>query len=888
MKVYNNYIYKISLDSMRNQWVGGKPYIPDSVIERPEYSTNLLRELGCDVAYVVVDNVETMNPELIKSLMERGVNVAGKTMRLAFITQRKSVKAPLPIVDEDTAAWVETMFPRVIDVVRGGAMLTPMRGGVAVKVMAKVLLTTPDDPRFQLGDGQGIIAADWMPGHLTQRWKVQFRAVLHGVNNGYDMLGKGTLMVKNEAAMHGYDFVLTKNEVKGGDGSLPLGEHEIPVTLGVIHGPNDSLSGATTFGRQFMQHMDASFFEHPETVKHVKRVAKTLHKLVDNPVRLAKFLSIYDGNDSKVGVMRDMRSESGDVNRGALLGFAATLCDALGNNKLMHTELINQLLMEALAIKSRNLAVSGGMAARYYVLTADNTLPVGVIKINDQVLKNKHFNETEVVAGRNPHVEFKGTVAVTLVGDRNVHPDYAVAHELTMIDAAADVDGDQIIIGIGDAPQMKIWRDALLKVDRSNTSKVRRKGTPPATKHEMIAQVLNINIGYIERCLANFLAIEKMHGKKVSGYIGKVRTSLNVDDVKDVLAGELQKAVDGIKTGSMPNMKIVNDLMAFSSQLVSKRDVGYIPLDNGSLPIFRNAPRKLTRKMIDLGVDPEEYVIPENYVSDKTPLGKHMLKVSPMVPCVSYDVIPNAEFYGWLDLIPGDGAQEAVQSTRRLNAAIAKAHNLPEEEQEAAVSEAISAFRVEWREHYEAKKISDQQWLRSAASQFWTLWAASGNKGYALWHSIPEVWGTMLMDRKDEIKAVKSIKRGRIIGSDFATVMGDNVEAWFDVTVYKAGSKKRVKVRHNDGIADNLLDEHCNAEPGKYRALVRSEGKKSSFPALFHEAKYELPVVRKPDEEAVAKVVNAVMEEFFSAPVNELGAESYFDADEYDSSESFE
>jgi hypothetical protein len=338
----------------------------------------------------------------------------------------------------------------------------------------------------------------------------------------------------------------------------------------------------------------------------------------------------------------------------------------------------------------------------------------------------------------------------------------------------------------------------------------------------------------------------------------------------------------------MPNMKIVNDLMAFSSQLVSKRDVGYIPLDNGSLPIFRNAPRKLTRKMIDLGVDPEEYVIPENYVSDKTPLGKHMLKVSPMVPCVSYDVIPNAEFYGWLDLIPGDGAQEAVQSTRRLNAAIAKAHNLPEEEQEAAVSEAISAFRVEWREHYEAKKISDQQWLRSAASQFWTLWAASGNKGYALWHSIPEVWGTMLMDRKDEIKAVKSIKRGRIIGSDFATVMGDNVEAWFDVTVYKAGSKKRVKVRHNDGIADNLLDEHCNAEPGKYRALVRSEGKKSSFPALFHEAKYELPVVRKPDEEAVAKVVNAVMEEFFSAPVNELGAESYFDADEYDSSESFE
>lgn len=888
MKVYNNYIYTISLDSMRDQWIGGKPYVPDSVVERPEYSTNLLRELGCDVAYVVVDGIDAMSPEIIKTLMQRGVNIAGKTMRLAFITQRKSVKAPLPIVDEDTAAWVESMFPRVIDVVRGGAMLTPMRGGVAVKVMAKVLLTTPDDKRFQLGDGQGIIAADWMPGHLARRWKVQFRAVLHGVNAGLDMLGKGTLMVRNDAAMHGYDLVLTKNEVKGGDGSFPVGEHEIPVTLGVIHGPHDSLSGATTFGRQFMQHMDAAFFEHPDTVKHVKRVARTLHKLVDDPMRLAKFLSIYEGNGRDLGYVRDMRGENGDVNRGALLGFAAALCDALGNNKLMHTELINQLLMEALAIKSRNLAVSGGMAARYYVLTADNTLPVGVIKINDRVLATKHFGETEVVAGRNPHVEFKGTVAVTLIGDPDVHPDYAVANELTMIDAAADVDGDQIIIGIGDAPQMKLWRDALLKVDRSNTSKVRRKGTPPATKHEMIAQVLNINIGFIERCLANFLAIEKIHGKKVTGYIGKVRTPLNVDDVKDVLAGELQKAVDGIKTGSMPNMRLVNDLMAFSSQLVSRRDVGYIPLDNGALPIFRTAPKKLTPKMIDLDVDPEEYVIPENYVSGKTPLGRHMLKVSPMVPCVSYDVIPNAEFFGWLDLIPGDGAQEAAQSTRRLNAAIAQAHNLPEEEQEAAVSEAIAAFKVEWREHYEARKVSDQQWLRSAASQFWTLWAASGNKGYALWHSLPEVWGAMLLERKAEIARIKPLKRGRIIGSDFAAVMGDAAEAWFDATVYKAGSKKRVKVRHDGGIADNLLDEHCNAEPGKYRALVRSEGKKGSFPTLFHEAGYELPVVRKPGEEAAAEVVEAVMGEFFDASVDELGAEAYFGEDEYDTSESFE
>ena len=50
MKVYNNHIYTISLDSMRDQWIGGKPYVPDSVIERPEYSTNLLRELGCDSA----------------------------------------------------------------------------------------------------------------------------------------------------------------------------------------------------------------------------------------------------------------------------------------------------------------------------------------------------------------------------------------------------------------------------------------------------------------------------------------------------------------------------------------------------------------------------------------------------------------------------------------------------------------------------------------------------------------------------------------------------------------------------------------------------------------------------------------------------------------------
>lgn len=886
MKTHTTVIATIDIQSLRKQWNQTGPFIPDATMQRDEYATTVLRELGADVAHLVLTGFEEMSPVAIEGIMSRGVNVAGKTMHLAFITQRKGLNAPLPLVDEATAALTRQMFPRVIDVVRMGALLTPMRGGVAVRVPARVLLTTPDDARFQLGDGQGMVAADWMPGHLPKRFKHQFRAVLHGVNNGVDMLAKGTLLSGSEAAMHGYDIVLTKNEVKGGDGSLPLGEHVINVTLGCMHGPDERLSGKTTFGRQFMQHMPDEFFDHPDTDRYVRRVAKTLNKLVEDPVRLAKFCTRHENADKESYVsIASMRNDAGDVDRQRILGFAAAISEALGNNRLMYTGLVREMLADALADKSRNLAVSGGMAARYYMLTADNRLPVGTIQLNDHVLRNQHMNETQVVAGRNPHVEPKGAVAVTLVGSRNVDADYAVANELTMIDAAADNDGDAILVGVGTAPQMAFWHAAQLSMDRSNRTKVRRKGEPPATKHEMIAQVMNINIGAIERCLAKFVAIEKIHGFKVQAYLGNKLASADTREIKAYLCDELQKAVDGIKTGSMPNMKQVSALSGFADQLVDEQDYGYVPLDNGTLPVFRCAPDKLNARQKNMGVNPGEYIIPSNYVNDRTPLGRHMRKVEDLVPCVVFDTVPNAEFAGWIDFIPGEGAQTALASLTEMNNALGRAHALPADLVAEAVSEAIRAFREEWRVHYAEKTAAKNwQWLRSAASQFWTSWTATESRGYALWHSLPEVWATMLLERKAQIAAMPKLSKGALIGKDFREffvneeggVRIDQVHTakWFDVTVYLKANKKRIKVRGKNGFADNLLRENTSAAPGKYRALISATSKPGTFNVVFHEEGYVLPVVRKPEpvEAAEAEAVPGD---------DEIAAEAFFDPSAY-------
>ena len=312
LKVKDSLIVGLSRDDVSSQWEKTGPFAPSSLWRRSEYATTVLHEMGADVAYVTLIGYKEVKPSLIQAIMDRGVLVNGRKMNLRFITQRKGVSAPLPLVDDKTAQLAEAMFPRPIDAVRMGALLTPMRGGVAQKVKARVLLTTPDDPRYQLGDGQGCFRANWLPKHLAYRWKIQFRAVLHGLN-GVGMLAKGTLLRCNDEKMAGYDLVLTKNEVKGGD--LPLGVHEIEVTLGVMQGENEKMSGYTTFGRQFMQHMDDDFFENPETDRYVRRVAKQLNKLKDQPTRLARFLTL--------------RNDKDDVDRRQLLGFAAHLCEAL-------------------------------------------------------------------------------------------------------------------------------------------------------------------------------------------------------------------------------------------------------------------------------------------------------------------------------------------------------------------------------------------------------------------------------------------------------------------------------------------------------------------------------------------------------------------------------
>ncbi len=836
MKVRDSLIVGITQGDIASQWEEAGPFVPSSQWRRAEYATTVLHEMGAEVAYVVLSGYREIKAPLIQAIMDRGVLVNGKKMNLRFITQRKGTSAPLPLVDDETAKLTEAMFPRPIDVVRMGALLTPMRGGVARKVKAKVLLTTPDDPRFQLGDGQGCFRANWLPKHLAYRWKIQFRGVLHGLN-GAGMLAKGTLLRCSDEKMAGYDLVLTKNEVKGGD--LPLGEHEIEVTLGVMQGENEKMSGWTTFGRQFMQHMPEEFFENAETDRYVRRVAKQINKLKDQPTKLARFLTL--------------RSDDGDVDRRQLLGFAAHLCEALGNNMLMFSGMIRRLLSEALADRLRNLAVSGGMTARYYMLTCDNTLQDGQVVIGDRSFRRSHLGESQVVAGRNPHTESKGAVAVKLSGDRRVEEDYAVVNGKTMVDSAADFDGDTILVGVGLAPQMEIWRAMQAKVDRSNDQKVRQKGAAPATKAEMIAIALNANIGLIERCLANFVAIEHILGGKVKGYLGERAVSVDVQEVKDFLAVEMQKSVDGIKTGSVPNMKAVKQLLRLSNELISREDVGYIPLDNGDLPIFRCAPKdpkKITPAMTDLGVEPGEFIIPSNYVSDRTPLGRHMRKVENLVPWVELDTIQNASFFGWLDLIPGDGATVARKSIADFNDALRKAHALPKELEDEAVSEAIRAFREEWRAHFRSK---DGAWLRSAASMIWTSWSTgSSENGYVLWHSIPEVWATMLLERKADIGKRKPLRTGKIVGKDFGDVMGSEDEVWVDATVYMRGDKLRVRV----GRADNMLSEDTSAEPGRYTACVRRTPTAGRFAAVFHERGYELPVVQReanaPEEPADA------------------------------------
>lgn len=815
-------IVGLSRDDVAAQWEAEGPFKPSQQWLRAEYATTVLHETGAKVAFVKLMGFELIKPTMIQAIMDRGIEVQGKVMHLAFITQRKGMSALLPLVDAKTARLTKKMFPRVIDAVRMGALLTPMRGGVAKKVVAKVLIADPKDERFQLGDGQGVFAADWMPQHLLHRQKVQFRAMLHGIRDGVHALAKGTLLKVPDADMHGYDLVLTKNEVKGGTGALPLGEYEVPVTIGVMQGPLEKMSGSTTFGRQFMQHMTDEFFEHPDTAAYVTSETAKLRELADKPLALAKELTL--------------RNDEGDVDRQALLSWAITISEKIGNNTLLFSGLIRKLLSEALSDRCRNIAVSGGMEARYYMLTADNSLPVGTVALSGRSVR-AHLAQS--VAGRNPHTEAKGAVAVNIVKDVRVARDFAAVNELTMIDAAADFDGDTILIASGTAPQIALWHAMQAKIVRDNSTKVRQNGTPPASKAEMIAIALNSNVGLIERTQANWIAARHIHGDEVVGFLGFKRVTVNIPLFLELLAVEMQKAVDGIKTGAVPNMKTVMDMLALSKQFINNDDVGYIPLDNGTLPIFRRAPteNREIAKLAEFGVEPGEYVMPSNYVSDKTPLGRHIRKVEDMVPHVALSHLPNAVFDGWLPFIPGEGAQAAKESTQAFNAGMAMARTLPVDEQNEARADVLRAFRAEWREHFATK---DKQWLRSAASQFWSDWCASDSQGYTLWHGLPEVWGAMLVERKDLLAAKPSVKIGKIIGAKFGDALEGENSKWFSATVYARQGKMRIKAAGMDFVL-----EHANVTPGKYEVLVKRGPTAGRFPVTFHPEGYVLPEMRK-------------------------------------------
>lgn len=832
-------IVGLTRSDVAEQWKSEGAFKPSLRWLRPDYFSTVLHETGAKVAYVKLMGFDVIKATMIQAIMDRGVEVDGKVMHLAFITQRKGMSAPLPLVDLKTARRANKMFPRVVDTVRMGALLTPMRGGVAKQVMAKVLIADPKDPRFQLGDGQGVFAADWMPQHLLHRQKMQFRAILHGIRDGVDALAKGTLLKVADKNMHGYDLVLTKNEVKGGHSPLPLGEYEVPVTIGVMQGHRERMSGHTTFGRQFMQHMTDEFFKHPDTVAHVKSESARLHELARRPLELARDLA--------------MRNSDGDVNRQSLLSFAVKISEEIGNNTLLFSGLIRRLLSEALADRCRNLAVSGGMEARYYMLTADNNLPVGTIALSGRAVRN---HPAKSVAGRNPHTEAKGAVAVNVVKDVRVAGDFAAANELTMIDAAADVDGDAILIASGTAPQIALWHEMQARIARDNGTKVRQNGTPPQSKAEMVAIALNSNVGMIERTQANWIAARHIHGDEVSGYISRRRTPVHIPTLIELLSVEMQKAVDGVKTGAVPNMKMINELMLLSDQFINRSDIGYIPLDNGTLPMFRCAPvdpKKLSR-MASFDVGPGEYIIPENYVSDKTPLGRHMRKVQEMVPHVALDALPNAVFDGWLHLIPGEGAQAAKESNDAFNAAMAATRLLPEDEQDDARAEAIMAFREEWREHFTSK---DNAWLRSAASQFWCTWVAGNSDGYTLWHGLPEVWGAMLIERKDKLSAKKPVTTGKIIGSKFAGALDDQASAWLDVTVYERQGVLWLKTGNF-----NHKVEHANVKPGKYVAHIKRGATGGQFAATFHPEGYVLPeMVQKSPEPEFAPEADVEMVE---------------------------
>lgn len=828
--IRNTTIVGLTRADVAAQWESEGAFKPSQKWTRADYATTVLHETGAKVAFVKLLGFDVIKATMIQAIMDRGVEVDGKVMHLSFITQRKGTSAPLPLVDLKTARRANKMFPRVVDAVRMGALLTPMRGGVAKQVMAKILIADPKDPRFQLGDGQGVFAADWMPQHLLHRQKLQFRAILHGIRDGVDALAKGTLLKVADKDMHGYDLVLTKNEVKGGMGPLPLGEYEVPVTIGVMQGPRERMSGRTTFGRQFMQHMTDEFFEHPDTVAYVKNEADKLHELSRRPLELARDLVT--------------RNADGDVDRQSLLSFAIKISEEIGNNTLLFSGLIRRMLSEALADRCRNLAVSGGLEARYYMFTADNRLPVGTIALSGRAVRQ---HPAKSVAGRNPHTESKGAVAVDIVKNVRVAGDFAAANELTMIDSAADFDGDTILIASGTAPQIALWHAAQAKVLRDNGTKVRQNGTPPKSKAEMIAIALNTNVGLIERTQANWIAAQHIHGDEVSGFLNRKRVLVHIPTFLDILSVEMQKAVDGVKTGSVPNMKMVMEMLMLSQQFIDQSDIGYIPLDNGTLPIFRQAPvdAKKLAGMADFGVDPGEYVLPENYVSDRTPLGRHMRKVQDMIPHVALDALPNAVFDGWLPITPGEGAQAAKASTDALYSAMAAARLLPEDEQNEAKAEAIRAFREEWREHFVAK---DKAWLRSAASQFWCDWVASNSEGYALWHSIPEVWGAMLVERKDKLSAKKPVTIGKIIGSKFAEALDGQTSAWLDVTVYERQGVLWLKT----GKFTHKV-EHANVKPGKYVAFVKRGATNGQFAATFHPEGYVLPeMVQAPKEPEAA------------------------------------
>lgn len=686
---------------------------------------------------------------VLRRLMNGGKEFEGTTYYVSSaMSATKSCVVPAFSIKGVGADW----FPKDKDVIRLGALHTP--GGVFAGYIT-VHVKHVKDGEYGTGDGQ-IRMSKKLHQRMWPDQTLEDGTVIHqpeaggplrGAYEGLKVEDKGAFCTADDLPA---DLVVPWSSCKGHTEDMP----------------EDMICDIYITVMAFAERQVSDLsWQVMETVP--EEVVDAMVSQWDMMVKEAEL----NGKDPLTWVKAkgtpSMRDDRGRILDTGILHRAALFCLKANNNDLLMSPRINKIIADKWAAENLCAVVSGGVRGVGLMAFFKADIANGIVMCNPHDLR-----EGKYVAIRNPFPNRTAAVAVRIVTANWVPKGTCWSNGVTLSRTQNDFDSDYIVFASCDYTHINVWHNWLSKLPYAATVAKRAEGADkrfedmPKDRADMINRIMTVDIGRVANLIRNLyclLWIKPEHAAEIEVFIFEASV-------------ELIKAVDSAKHASLPDWDKVKRMEDWcESHGLTNMDTYFSALSNGTIKPWTYSPKEIASPWQDeddhrpnpAAIKKGQYVLPWEYVSDRTPIGRAFNELGPRLPRFTEKAMSSTWFQNYLVDIGGEGAKYCSTLYKKSMDAIRKTGII---EDVVAKEEARREVMKNWQEScqkIQAEKPLDFQ--KQFVSRLWHLQFSGESTQFFLWNSIPEVIFDLLDERADSgaLTAVQPTVQSYVIGREF-------------------------------------------------------------------------------------------------------------------------